>query len=219
MKRFTPDLPILSSAQRRLWPELRPARTQFVLYGGTAIALRLGHRASVDFDFFSHRVLDADALFDDFRFLQGCEVLQREPNILTVSVIRDDPIKLSFFGDITFGRVAEPDETDDGTLVVASPLDLLATKLKVVLQRVEAKDYLDIEALLRSGLPLEDGLGAANALYGGQFPPMDCVKALGYFDEGDVKTLPSETKRYLGDVAKQWEMAVSEVPRVSESLW
>lgn len=51
---FTPRLDVLPPAQQALWPRLRAAAgLGFVLYGGTAIALRLGHRASVDFDFFS----------------------------------------------------------------------------------------------------------------------------------------------------------------------
>jgi hypothetical protein len=50
---FSPRLDVLPATQRRLWPELRGVPPQFVLYGGTALALRLGHRHSVDFDFFS----------------------------------------------------------------------------------------------------------------------------------------------------------------------
>jgi hypothetical protein len=45
-----PKLAILPPEQRRLWPELRDIPRGFVLYGGTAIALHLGHRQSVDFD-------------------------------------------------------------------------------------------------------------------------------------------------------------------------
>ncbi|MGH8117926.1 MAG: hypothetical protein ACREPJ_11610 [Rhodanobacteraceae bacterium] len=42
-----------------MWGELAPAaRLGFVLYGLTAVALRVGHRASADFDFFTDRVLD-----------------------------------------------------------------------------------------------------------------------------------------------------------------
>lgn len=48
-------LEILPKEQRALWKELKPLQGMgFVLYGGTAIALRLGHRVSIDFDFFSH---------------------------------------------------------------------------------------------------------------------------------------------------------------------
>lgn len=50
---FIPKLDILPGPQRTLWPELKDTPANFTLYGGTAIALRLGHRFSVDFDFFS----------------------------------------------------------------------------------------------------------------------------------------------------------------------
>ena len=43
-------LDVLPRAQRVLWPSLAQLSDTFVLYGGTALALRLGHRASVDFD-------------------------------------------------------------------------------------------------------------------------------------------------------------------------
>jgi hypothetical protein len=50
-KAFVPRLDILPDAQRRLWPELARTPDNFTLYGGTAIALRLGHRQSADFYF------------------------------------------------------------------------------------------------------------------------------------------------------------------------
>jgi predicted nucleotidyltransferase component of viral defense system len=59
--------------------------------------------------------------------------------------------------------VADPDYTLDQVALVASPPDLLATKLKVLLQRAERKDYLDVATLLNSGLALSDGLAAAQA--------------------------------------------------------
>jgi hypothetical protein len=46
-------LSILPESQRKLWTELNQVPSEFVLYGGTALALRLGHRISVDFDFFT----------------------------------------------------------------------------------------------------------------------------------------------------------------------
>jgi len=60
---LTPHLEILPEAQRRLWPSLAGlAEAGFVLYCGTAIALRCGHRVTVDFDFFSDRPLDRQQL-------------------------------------------------------------------------------------------------------------------------------------------------------------
>jgi hypothetical protein len=44
---FEPKIGILPAAQRELWPSLAPARKlSYVLYGGTAVALHLGHRSS-----------------------------------------------------------------------------------------------------------------------------------------------------------------------------
>ena len=48
---FTPKLEILPPSQRRLWDELGHTPKDFVLYGVAALALRLGHRRSEDFDF------------------------------------------------------------------------------------------------------------------------------------------------------------------------
>lgn len=50
---FAPRLDILPPSQRRLWDELKSTPRSFILYGGTALALGLGHRASEDFDFFA----------------------------------------------------------------------------------------------------------------------------------------------------------------------
>ncbi len=56
--------------------------------------------------------------------------------------------------------VGEPEFTNDGVLLVASLDDLMATKLKVILQRPEAKDYRDIAATLETQVRLDRGLMA-----------------------------------------------------------
>ena len=49
---FKPNLALLMPPQLQLWPELDATPQHFTLYGGTALALRLGRRTSVHFDFF-----------------------------------------------------------------------------------------------------------------------------------------------------------------------
>ena len=181
-----------------MWMELAPAsRLGFVLYGGTAVALRYGHRASVDFDFFNERALDKAALRAAMPLLSEAAVLQDSTDTLTVLANSDRPVKISFFGGIAFGRVGEPDLTDDGVLVVASPLDLLATKLKAIFDRIEAKDYRDIAAILRSGVHLSGGLAAGQALFGKAFQPAEALKTLVYFEGGDLDELSAEDRKYL----------------------
>lgn len=124
----------LAPAQKRLWPELSNAQhLGFTLYGGTGIALRLGHRDSVDFDFFSEKPLDREAIKAAFPFMGQAETLQDQGNTWVVLVPwkpREKGVKV-LFGTIAFGRVGEPDFTDDGVLQVASFADLMATKVKV----------------------------------------------------------------------------------------
>jgi len=212
-----PILDILPQAQRELWPALVGIPDNFVLYGGTALALRLGHRSSVDFDFFSSQTLDTEALYK-IPFIADAEVLQREPTALTLSVNPPDPVKVSFFGDIGFGRVGNPDQTADGVLAVASLLDLFGTKLKVLLQRVAARDYLDLAEILRVGIPLQDGLGAAVALYGNEFPPTDAVKALAYYEEAVAGQVDGATRRFLTQQASRWDFTVTQFRETKTSL-
>src|SRR5882757_8353966 len=105
-KMFAPRLDVLPDAQRRLWPELAGTPNEFTLYGGTAIALRLGHRQSVDFDWFSSVPFVPDALMKRVPYLQGATVRQSAPDTLTVTVERCGLVQLSFFGGLDLGQVA-----------------------------------------------------------------------------------------------------------------
>jgi hypothetical protein len=199
MRTFAPRSDILPADQLRLWPKLRPAQEiGFVLYGGTAIALRLGHRQSVDFDFFSERPLEKDELRRVLPFAgaPGTTVLQDQPNTY-VFLTADEKVKVSFFGGINFGRIGEPELTNDGVLQAASLEDLMALKLKVILDRVEAKDYRDVAALITAGLSLERGLSGTAALYGSNFAPAESLKALVHFKGGDLETLSVTEKKTL----------------------
>lgn len=203
MREFQPHWEVLPPAQRAIWPQLA-ATTDLglVLYGGTATALRLGHRTSLDFDFFTEKALDRSKLRGGFPFLAQSTVIQDRMDTLSVlAPAGDTKVKISFFGGIGIGRVGVPERAADNVVEVASLVDLLATKLKVMLQRVEAKDYLDVVAILRAGTGLEDGLAAAVALYGLDFQPSEAIKALTYFEGGDLASLPPADRNLLIQVS------------------
>ena len=79
---FAPNLSILPPSQLRLWWELDTTPDHFTLYGGTALALRFGHRSSVDFDFFSNRSFEPDELAEAIPCLKGAERVLVAPNTL-----------------------------------------------------------------------------------------------------------------------------------------
>jgi len=177
----------LPAAQREIWEHLRPAPgLSLVLYGGTAIALHLGHRTSVDFDFFSSRPLDKPEIRRSFRFMGKAVALQDTVDTLVVSAaMPSGPVKVSFFGGVTIGRLNDPLLSSDDVLLVASLEDLMATKLKAILDRAEAKDYRDIAAMLSAKVSLSVGLAAFAQMFQGE--PAIVLRGLGYFGDGDLE--------------------------------
>lgn len=210
---FKPRTDILLAAQRELWPLLAPAPgLSYVLYGGTAVALHLGHRVSVDFDFFRSEPLDKAELRATFPFLNDAETLQEDANTLVFrAMIPSGAVKLSFFGGIAIGRFNEPLLTEDSVLLVAAREDLLGTKLKTILDRAEAKDYSDISALLAGGVALEKGLGIFAAMF--RQDPSLPLKAIGYFKDGDLPTLPKADQDRLRRARDQ----VADIPKLRAS--
>lgn len=200
MNSFEPRLDILPPAQRRLWDELGATPEHFVLYGGTAIALRLGHRHSEDFDFFSGAAFSPRKLKAEVAYLRGAETIEAGTNTLTCIVERGGPVKVSFFGGWDLNRVGEPEQARP--VWIASPLDLLALKLGVLPEREASKDYLDVDALLGAGLGLSHGFAAAQAVYGPQFNPYISLKALTCYEGGDLHRLDAAIRQRLTAAAK-----------------
>jgi Nucleotidyl transferase AbiEii toxin, Type IV TA system len=208
---FEPKREILPKAQQEIWPLLAPAPAlSFVLYGGTAVALYLGHRVSIDFDFFKAEPLDKRAIQAHFAFAGDARIIQEDANTLVLScAMKSGAVKISFFGDITIGRINEPLRTNDLTLLVASLEDLLATKLKAILDRAEAKDYQDIAALIAAGVSLERALGGFAKMYGRD--PGLPLRAIGFFKDGDLPSLPEGDR----DILRKARDAVGEIPDIA----
>lgn len=204
---FVPRLDILPDPERRLWDELAAVPAEFVLYGGTAIALHLGHRRSEDFDFFGNRPFDPAKLAALLPFMATATITQREPNTLSGTVDRGGQVKISFFGVPEIARLMPPHVTPGNGLRVASLLDLAGTKASVVQQRAEARDYVDMDAILRDDrIDLPTALAAAKAIYGPPFNPEITLKALSFFDDGNLRRLPQAMKDRLAKAAREVDL-------------
>ena len=191
------NLAILPKPQQLLWSELQATPSYFVLYGGTAIALQIGHRQSEDFDFFAFRAIDPQELLSEIPYLQDATVTQSATNTLNVTVERNGSIKISFFGLPKLGHVKEPTVTSNG-IKIASLVDLAGTKVLTVQHRAEIRDYVDIDVLLtKGGIMLSEALAAAKMIYGKQFNPQITLKALSYFEDSNLHALPQDTKERL----------------------
>jgi len=213
---FTPKLEILPPAQRQLWNELKQTPQEFVLYGGTALALRLGHRHSEDFAFFSNSSFVPETLRKRVQYLQGAEMSQLETNTLTAIVNRDGPVKVSFFGGLALNRVQDPEVTQNHGVQVASLLDVAATKLATIQQRAQARDYEDLAAIVNAGVSLADAIGAAAAVFGNTFNGALSLKALTYFSDGDLPSLSLTIQAKLRELASQ--VNLKEIPLIQPKM-
>ena len=216
---FHPVFDILPLGQRIIWPLLDGVSDLgFVLYGGTALALRFGHRQSVDFDFFNCLPLDKGKLYALYPFLKQGEHNQVEENALSITLKPNDgtnEVKVSFFGDIDFGRIGTPDLAEGfRSMLVASLDDIMATKLKVLLERVEWKDYTDIATLIEHGVSLTKGIASLNSLFGEVVPPTLVLQTLTWFNEPQLSELSEHCRNVLDSAA---DLAYSEIKYIKPS--
>lgn len=191
---------ILPKAQATLWARLETLPQHFVLYGGTALALQLGHRNSVDLDFFSAQPVEPRQLYATLDFLAKGRITQEERNTLTVQANTEDgPVSVSFFGGLRLRCVDLPIRIPPG-VSLAGARDIFGCKCATIQQRDNLKDLQDVCALLRHGLPLAEGLGCARTIYGESFNPRMTLMALSY--PPALEGLPAEDRQLLAQAVE-----------------
>jgi hypothetical protein len=214
-----PRLDTLPPAQQAVWKELSQIPQAFTLYRGTAIALYLGHRESVDFDFFAFQDFDPDRLMRHVPFLKDAEIIQREQNTLTCNIHRDGPVQVSFFGIPGVNIVKPPTIAPEIGLKIASLVDLAGMKASVVQKRAQLKDYIDIDALISVGIDLPPALAAGAIIYGNSFNPLITLKALSWFNDGNLSKLPTATRSRLERAVKTVDLnALPDLKSLSEGF-
>lgn len=174
---ISPKLFILPESQRLLWPYLKEIPSDFVLYGGTAIALRYGHRQSVDFDFFSS-MADGDIAVttQQLSFIKKFAINYGEPVvnktldssqiIYDLDMGKNKIVEVTFLRDRNFigGSINAPHVSIDNGIKIATPMDLMATKINAVLYRQSVKDLVDIATLITNKISFSRGFAYAMAL-------------------------------------------------------
>ena len=209
---FAPSLSVLPPQQQALWPRLADVPEAFVLYGGTALALRLGHRQSMDFDFFAADAFAPGELLRQLSWLGRLEVVKMAPNDLVA--IEPGGVQLSFFGGMELQAVAEPSVDPSTGLVAASVFDLAGIKAKAILDRSEWRDYVDLATLLRAGHRLADVIGYATAIFDRSFafPTQAFLQALVWFGDGTAGDVPGDARGELERAVHDLDLA--DIPHV-----
>lgn len=209
------DLPahlraVLPPPTRELWQALVGTLPDGAyLVDGTGIAVHLGHRVSRDLDFFVGEPFEPQELarsLDEIGRFAPTQVAARTLN----GHLGETRIQFLDAGD---QHPVDPNVEIAG-MPVAGLRDLLATKLKVVGDRGELRDYFDLMVLERdTGLRVEQGLALVIERYRPGTPEtavLHIVRALGYLEDvADDPALPADRS----DIETYWTRRQPEIVR------
>lgn len=172
---------ILTIKQQEILPMIRAFSDKFYLVGGTAFALQLGHRESIDFDLFSFgRVLTGSINRKIGKFYSNYKKLYEDEEEYT-TVIND--VKTTFY-DFPFKVTAT--ETFENLISMPNILTLTAMKAFALGRRAKWKDYVDIYFALKT-YSLDAISNCAKTIFDGEFNERLFRSQLTYFDDIDYR--------------------------------
>lgn len=181
----------------------------FYLAGGTALALQIGHRVSVDFDFFSEKEISGN-LLDKVKktfFDKKLVVSVNNPDELTVFV---DDIKISFIRypfSVLFGFV------EYGGIKLLNIKEIAASKAYTIGRRGSYKDYADLYFIIFENLSsFDEIIEISNKKYGGEFNSRLFLEQIIYLeDTADVEILSLKEKVTKKEIKNFFENEIKKI--------
>jgi len=199
------QLKILTKKQRELTPLIKQFSDKFYLVGGTAIALQLGHRRSIDFDLFSVDSFKTEMIIKKIsRYFPITKTFVKSNIELTILV---NQVKMTFY-QFPFSIPCKA----KWEKVIAMPdiLTIAAMKAYALGQRAKWKDYVDLYFILKQ-YSLKEISKRAKKLFSGNFNERLLREQLNYFVDVNyaegIKYMPGmavddeEIKRTLKEIA------------------
>ena len=171
---------ILNAAQQELLPLMAQFRQEYYLVGGTAIALHIGHRRSVDFDLFKMSAINHKKNLDKIIAAgfdhQVTRRVEEQMNLLVGGV------KVTFF---QYPFPVVPEDDFKNVFRLPSLISLAAMKAYALGRRSKWKDYVDLYFLLTKHFALAEVADKATELFGELFSEKLFRAQLSYFDDID----------------------------------
>lgn len=152
------------------------------LVGGTALALLLGHRKSIDLDLFGHIVCDSTQLENELSGVGKVTILKDSSNIHVFSI---ENVKVDIV-NYPYNWIGYPIHEDN--LKIASLDDICAMKLAAITGRGTRKDFIDIYFLAK-----HFNLTEMRCLYEKKYPHGSwflVMKSLTYFADAEAEPMP-----------------------------
>ena len=171
---------ILNDRQTELLPLMAQFRREFYLVGGTAIALYLGHRRSIDFDLFKPSAINHKRNLDKIAAASFPHTVTRRVAEQMNLIVNN--VKVTFF---QYPFPVEPTAKFETYFRLPSLLQLAAMKAYALGRRSKWKDYVDLYFLLRDHFTIADITACATRLFGELFSEKMFRSQICYFDDVD----------------------------------
>lgn len=171
---------ILNDKQVELLPLIGEFKREYYLVGGTAIALYLGHRRSIDFDLFKFAPLNRKKNVERIRQF-GYEPLITWNVTDQMNLVVND-VKLTFF---QYPFQIKANNIFEEQIRIPELIDLAAMKAYALGRRSKWKDYVDLFFLLKEQFSFETISQRANAIFGSMFSEKLFRSQLSYFEDID----------------------------------
>ena len=156
--------------------------SNFYLVGGTALALQLGHRNSIDIDMFGKASIDSGLFLDKLSEFGKVKIIQNSKNILVLKV---NNVKVDF---VNYNYPMLSEYLFEDNIRMYSKIDIATMKLNAIAGRGSKKDFIDLYFLLKE-FSLEKMLSFYKKKYddGSVFL---VLKSLTYFEDADIQQQP-----------------------------
>jgi len=169
------------------------------LAGGSALALYLGHRYSLDFDFFTPTHFDSKELAKKLRQLGKFEKQTSSSNTL-LGIFNSIKFSLFYF---EYPLVRKPKKYFD--VFIADPADIAAMKLAAIVDRGTKKDFIDLYFLVKEKYSLEKIFQFYNKKYQKLSENVySILKGLCYFEDADISPMPKMVKEISWKKVKEF---------------
>ena len=174
------NIQIFNQNQVQLLPLVKQFKREFYLVGGTAVALHIGHRRSIDFDLFKYNSIKPQSILQTISgFEYPYHVTRRVTEQLNLTI---NDVKFTFF---QYPFKIEAKEKLDDILRLPSLLDLAAMKAYALGRRSKWKDYVDLYFILKEHYTLNQISDRTTVLYGQLFSEKLFRAQISYFDDID----------------------------------
>lgn len=171
---------ILNDRQTELLPLMAQFRREYYLVDGTAIALYIGHRRSIDFDLFKPSLINHKRNIDKIAAMPFTHMVTRRVTEQMNLIIND--VKVTFF---QYPFPIEATAKFETYFRLPSLLQLAAMKAYALGRRSKWKDYVDLYFLLSNHFTIADITAAATQIFGELFSEKMFRSQLCYFDDID----------------------------------